>query len=77
NVPNVASVGTPPGGGLGVSVGSPAAPVIGATLTPTCTGLQVLNIQLGTCQNPPGPAPTTPPSLLGGLTGTLGGLLGG
>ncbi len=67
NVPNVISAG-PSTGGLGVTVGTPSAPVIHATATPTCTGVQVLNIVLNTCQTPPA---SHPPSLIGGLLGGL------
>ncbi|MDQ2725479.1 MAG: hypothetical protein M3Y36_08300, partial [Actinomycetota bacterium] len=72
NVPGVA-VNQPASGGLGVVIGSASAPAAGVTLTPPCTGLQILNIQLGTCQNRATPAP---PGLLGGLTGALGNVLG-
>jgi DNA-directed RNA polymerase specialized sigma24 family protein len=70
NVPGVIAVNQPPSGGLGVAVGSPTAPVVGATITPTCTGVQILNIQLNTCQNPPNSS-----NLLSGVTGLVGNLL--
>ncbi|MDQ6782570.1 MAG: hypothetical protein M3063_03810 [Actinomycetota bacterium] len=73
NVPGVIGATQPAGGGLGVTVGAPSAPTAGITLNPTCTGVQILNINLNTCQNPPaGDASTTVPSLLGGLLGGLG-----
>lgn len=71
NVPGVIAATQPANGGLGLTVGSPNAPVVGATITPKCTGVQILNIQLGTCQNPP----ASPPSLLGGVNNLVGNLL--
>lgn len=71
NVPGVIAVNQPPAGGLGAAVGSPSAPAASATITPKCTGVQILNIQLGTCQNPP----ASPPSLLGGVNNLVGNLL--
>jgi hypothetical protein len=77
NVPNVVAVTQPAGGGLAVTAGAPSAPIASATVTPTCTGLQVLNIQLNLCQNPPPPpaAPAPAPSLLSGVGGLLNNLL--
>lgn len=71
DVPGVIAANQPANGGLGLTVGPPNAPVVGATITPKCTGVQILNIQLGTCQNPP----ASPPSLLGGVHNLVGNLL--
>jgi hypothetical protein len=76
SVPNVVAVTQPAGGGLAVTAGAPSAPLASASLTPTCTGLQVLNVQLNLCQNPPPPPPPPPaPPLLSGISSLLNNLL--
>ncbi len=71
NVPGVLAVSPQPASGLTAGVGSPASPALGINVLPSCIGLQVLNLRLGTCQDPPAPPPG-PPSLLGiDLSGLL------
>ena len=70
-VPGVLAVSPQPAGGITADVGSQASPALGSNLVPSCIGLQVLNVKLGTCQDPPA-APPGPPSLLGtDLSGLL------
>lgn len=73
SVPGIATVNQPAGGGLGVVVGAPSAPAASVTVTPTCTGLQILNIKLNTCQ--PAPPPPPPPPLLPAVNGLVNNLL--
>jgi DNA-directed RNA polymerase specialized sigma24 family protein len=76
----VATVSTPSSGGASITVGSTSSPVVGATVTPTCTGIQVLNLLTNQCVNPSTTSTTTPGVLnqLGTtVSGTVSNLLGG
>lgn len=71
-VPGLATVTQPSSGGTAVSVGTSSTPVLSVTLSPTCTGLQVLNVVTNTCMTPTTTTAPTSPSLFDQVLNTLG-----
>lgn len=79
NLPPVATVTTPSTGGATVSLGGGA---VGATISPTCTGIQVLDIVTNKCVTPApppaaAPAPNPVSNVVNGVTNTVNGVTSG
>lgn len=72
NVPGVTNVAVPPAGGVQATIGAPSAPKAQLIVSPSCTGVELLDVATASCVVPPGSGGATVPSSLSNLLGNLG-----